>query len=132
MGLFDRLRHLAGRLTARRHGSTPEQLDLDQAYRAYGEGVRFIDVRDIRAWEAGRVAGAVYRPADELMRDPRIAVTRDSQVVIYCDNGERALRTTRKLRAYGYPRASALACGYDAWADAGYPVEIPGRNDNRG
>jgi rhodanese-related sulfurtransferase len=84
-------------------------------------GAQLVDVRTGHEWEAGRIAGAIHIELGEL--DARAAeVDRERPVVFYCRGDNRSDMAAAAFAADGY-RASALAGGIQAWADAGLPIE---------
>ena len=79
--------------------------------------VQVIDVRWPNEWEAGRIAGALHIPLDEL-EDRLDEIDPDRQVVTVCRTGERSARAAEQLRAEGL-QAENLDGGMLAWAAAG-------------
>lgn len=99
------------------------RVKVAQAFAAYEDGVRFIDVREPGEWAQGHIAGAVHHPLGALQRQPEIAVARDKPVITYCASGTRAAQAAAALRANGYRDVKVMDGGYSEWVDAGYPVE---------
>lgn len=100
-------------------------IDVEQAYAAYRDGARFIDVREPSEWDQGHVAGAVHRPVADVEADPQLSVAKNTPVVTYCAAGARAARAAAALAAHGYENVHALQTGYADWQRAGYPIEVP-------
>lgn len=129
MSLFERtkkwLRSSSTQMQTSAEAPRDAGLDLEQAYRAYGDGARFVDVRRADEWTQGHIAGAVHRPVDEIEADPRLTARPDEPIVTYCAAGARAERAAAALAANGYVAVRALRGGYQDWQDAGYPVELP-------
>ena len=100
---------------------TPEDL-RDRMER--GDDIVAVDVRrgsyersDVKAKDAVRIDPNAL--ADDFERIPR-----GSEVVTYCTcpNENTSARAAAFLNEHGYT-AAALAGGFDAWEDAGYPTE---------
>lgn len=115
---------MAGRLPARRRGPVPAP-----AYAAHvvpgelaerGDDVQIVDVRWPNEWAAGRIAGAVHIPADEL--DDRAGELDGGRpVVTVCRSGSRSAAAAEQLRADGFT-AENLDGGLLAWVDEGLPL----------
>jgi thiosulfate/3-mercaptopyruvate sulfurtransferase len=94
----------------------------------------------VRAARGGAIPGAVhlewtrnlgpdgaFRPAAELQRMyDEAGVTRDREVVTYCQGGYRAAHTYLALRLLGYPRVRTYIGSWKEWGDrVDLPVERP-------
>jgi rhodanese-related sulfurtransferase len=95
---------------------TPEQA----AELVESRGARLVDVRRDDEWSAGHIAGAQHVPLDEL--SARAAELAGEPVLFYCAGGERARMAAEAFGASGREAAS-VAGGFDAWRDAGRPIE---------
>lgn len=86
----------------------------------------FADARSRRAFEAARIAGAVYSPAPDGQDegDPVAGRPKDTRVVTYCSCPHHlsTLRGSTLIRN-GYAHTYAIDEGFRAWRDAGYPLE---------
>ena len=83
----------------------------------------FIDVREEKEFKAGHIKGARSIPVNQLsnhMHD--IEKHKDSDVIVYCDNGMRASRVTGKLKKAGFTKLSTIAGGLASWEKANLPV----------
>jgi rhodanese-related sulfurtransferase len=97
------------------------EVSCDELKELAAEGAQLVDVRTDHEWEAGRIAGATHIELSEL--DARAAeVDRERPVVFYCRGDNRSDMAAAAFAGDGY-RASALAGGIQAWADAGLPIE---------
>lgn len=65
-------------------------------------GPKIIDVRNPREYRQDRYPGAVNIPVQKLYMEPTKAGPKENPIVVYCQNGSRARRARRILRAYGY------------------------------
>lgn len=91
-----------------------------------GEPVTIIDVRRQTAFERDlqRIPGSMRIPVDELV-DRSEDIPRDRPVVLWCacEQEYSSARGALVLLAEGHSRVYALKDGWQAWLDAGYPVE---------
>ena len=81
--------------------------------------VRILDARTQEDFAIGRLPGAVrWNPDGPLP-------PRDKPIVVYCANEfcEYALEAGVKLKAAGYPDVAVFVDGYEAWWNAGGPVD---------
>lgn len=113
----------------------PEAVLLDTRSAGEYRGV------NVRARRGGAIPGAVhvewtrnladdgtFRPASELQALYEGAgVTRDKEVVAYCQGGYRAAHSFLALRLLGYPRVSNYLGSWKEWGDReDLPIETPG------
>ena len=112
-----------------------QDLDRVEAREAAAEveqGALLIDVRSESQRERdGIVPEAVYFPRNVLewrcdpasdARDPRVGGT-DRRVIVMCDAGYASSFAASTLKDLGFERATDLAGGFQAWREAGLPVE---------
>ena len=66
----------------------------------------------------------------------KLPLPHDGRIVVYGDDDQEAERVAARLREEGYAQAAVLEGGFQAYRDAGLPVEeltqeqpIPGRDD---
>lgn len=79
----------------------------------------------------GGVPGATYHPRNvlEWRMDPESGASDpsvggfDRRVIVMCDAGYASSFAAETLRELGYARAADLDGGFQAWRDAGLPVE---------
>lgn len=87
-----------------------------------------LDVREDDEWRAGRIAGAVHVPMNQvpqrLSYEPG-PLTADAPIVVVCKMGGRSAQVTAWLRHQGYDAAN-LEGGMLAWAAARRPMEADG------
>ena len=96
------------------------------------QGALLIDVRaESQRERDGVVPEAVYFPRNVLewrcdpasdSRDPRVGGT-DRRVIVMCDAGYASSLAAASLRELGFDRATDLVGGFQAWREAGLPVE---------
>ena len=84
------------------------------------DGWMLLDVRTDDEWAAGRIAGSVHIPMDQLMQ--RMDEL-DDRVVCVCAVGARSTRVAQFLNAQGR-EAVNLDGGLYAWEGSGLPLEV--------
>lgn len=108
-----------------------ERLSPEDAIPRHGDSnVVFIDVRDGKDIDqTGTIAGALRIPrgfiefaADDTSKLHNPALTKDKEIMVVCAAGGMAALTGRTLRDMGYPNVYNVG-GFNAWKDAGGPVE---------
>ena len=109
-----------------------DRVDAVAAQREVGEGAVLIDIRSEPQRERdGVVPGALYFPRNVLewrcdpaseWRDPRVGDA-GTRVIIMCDAGYQSSLAAANLAELGFTRAADLDGGFQAWRDAGLPVE---------
>jgi thiosulfate/3-mercaptopyruvate sulfurtransferase len=100
----------------------------------------------VRARRGGAVPGAVhiewtrnlaesgeFKSADELKKMYEDAgVTRDREVITYCQGGYRAANSYLALRLLGYPRVRMYIGSWKEWGDReDLPIELPQHNQHQ-
>ena len=96
------------------------------------DGALIVDIRSEsqRAHDGG-VPGATYHPRNvlEWRMDPESGASDpavggfERRVIVMCDAGYASSFAAATLRELGYARAADLDGGFQAWRDAGLPVE---------
>lgn len=93
-----------------RRGDHP-QIDLEDALaQSYANGLLLLDVRTSAEFGQGHLPGAVNIPVDEL-RDRLAELSRDRDLAVYCQVGQRGYLATRILLQFGY-RVRNIGGGY--------------------
>jgi hydroxyacylglutathione hydrolase len=101
--------------------ATIQQLDARTAGRLAVEGAAIVDVRERSEYAAGHVPGARHIPYEQL--EQRIAeVPRERTLVVYCASGARSSLATSIFERNGIAAAN-LRGGFNAWRNAGLPIE---------
>ncbi|MCB1884907.1 MAG: rhodanese-like domain-containing protein [Geminicoccaceae bacterium] len=107
------------------------RLTVEEAKAVHEEGrARFVDVREGKEWDGGRVPGAVHAPRGllEFIADPaspahKEALDPDAPLVLYCAAGGRSALAAKTLKDMGYKDVRHVDGGFTAWSQAGFPVE---------
>ena len=108
------------------------RLEPPEAATAVDDGAVLIDVRSEPQRERdGVVPGALFFPRNVLEwrcdpasehRDPRVGGV-ERQLIVMCDEGYQSSLAAATLQELGFLRATDLAGGFQAWREAGLPVE---------
>jgi rhodanese-related sulfurtransferase len=114
----------------------------EQARALHGQpGVQFVDVRDVRELEReGAIPGAFHAPRGllEFWGDPESPFHRpepvqenDTQFILFCAAGWHSALATQTLMDKGVAHVAHLEGGFEAWRQAGGPVDSskPPRGD---
>jgi len=111
-----------------------DRLEPEAAHRAIvDDGAVLVDTRCSEARrERGRVPGALEIPLSVLYwrvggesaaSDPRLA-DHASRIVLLCAHGYSSSMAAATLQDLGFPGATDVIGGFDAWEAAGLPVEV--------
>jgi rhodanese-related sulfurtransferase len=111
-----------------------DRLEPREAQAAQEGGALLIDIRsDSQRAADGVVPGAAFVPRNVLEwrldpasphREPELARP-DRPIVLMCDEGYQSSLAAATLQELGLPHATDLAGGFQAWRDAGLPVDRP-------
>jgi len=103
-------------------------VDTATAKSLFDKKVVFVDPRNDKDWDAGRIPGAVHMDINKgaFTKDTLgVTVKKDQEVVMYC-NGEKCLRSAEaaeKAISWGYSKVYYYRDGFPAWQAAHYPTE---------
>ena len=110
-----------------------ERLDPPAAAAAVEAGGVLVDIRsELQRDRDGVVPGAVFVPRNVLewrcdpaspARDARVCDAAQ-QLILMCDEGYQSSLAAANLKRLGFERAADLAGGFQAWRDAGLPVDL--------
>lgn len=104
--------------------ATTQQVDARTAGRLAGDGASIVDVRERSEYVGGHVPGARHIPYEQL--EQRIGeVPRGRELVVYCASGVRSSLATSIFERHGIAAAN-LRGGFNAWRNAGLPIEGSG------
>jgi rhodanese-related sulfurtransferase len=113
-----------------------ERVDAPTAQAAVREGASLIDIRsESQIARDGTVPGAlvIARNVLEWRLDPECehrlarAPGLDARVILMCDEGYQSSLAAATLQRLGFVRATDLIGGFQAWREAGLPVQPPPR-----
>jgi phage shock protein E len=95
--------------------------DLRQQGAALG---LLIDTREPAEWAAGHIPGAAPVPRGILEgKIEQLAPDVNQPIVLYCASGGRSALAADSLQRMGYRNVLSLAGGFNAWHEAGHPVQ---------
>ncbi len=81
-----------------------------------------LDVRRQPEWEAGHVPGAEWWALDRFKTDmPKL--DRHTPLAVHCKSGYRSMIACSMLQRAGFENVTNVIGGFDAWQQAGLPVE---------
>ena len=110
-----------------------ERLRPVDAASAVAAGAVLVDIRsELQRERDGVVPGSLFFPRNVLewrcdpeceARDPRVGGT-DRRVILMCDEGYQSSLAAATLRDLGFARAADLVGGFQAWRDAGLPIDV--------
>jgi rhodanese-related sulfurtransferase len=105
-----------------------------EAREALGRGVLLIDMRGAEQRAADGVGpGAVWIPRNVLewrldpdagRQHPAVGAL-DSELILFCQQGYASSLAAASLQELGFERATDMVGGFEAWRDAGLPVDPP-------
>ena len=91
---------------------------------AKDDGTVYVDVREDREWDAGRMPGAVHVGRGVLEPNiQHVLPDPDTPIVLYCGGGNRSVLAADALATLGYTNVASMAGGMRAWAQSGGDVE---------
>lgn len=96
----------------------PFEIDVHKARELLQQNpanVRLIDVREPFEVEICRVEGAEHIPMRQIP-EHLDTLPKDAHLLVFCHHGGRSERVTQFLRQNGFPAATNIAGGIDAWA----------------
>jgi len=88
-----------------------------------GENAVYLDVREPKEFNLGRLPGAVHIPLGSLASRVEAAVPRDARIVAYCSAGVRSATAAAMLQAMGYTDVVSMKGGLRDYVATGGPVE---------
>jgi hydroxyacylglutathione hydrolase len=87
-------------------------------------GLQLLDVRREPEWQAGHIAEAEWFPLDRFkVSAPQIDPS--LPVAIHCQGGYRSMIACSLLRRAGIENVINVTGGFEAWRNAGLPIETP-------
>jgi rhodanese-related sulfurtransferase len=99
----------------------PAAISVSEAAERFAAGAFLLDVREQSEWNEAHITGAVLVPLGQL--STRLSeIPADRDVLIICRSGNRSAQARDVLRAAGYPNATSINGGMNAWITAGLPV----------
>jgi hydroxyacylglutathione hydrolase len=83
-----------------------------------------IDARSGMEFRSGHIPGAIHATVLKiLLKRARLPEDKNSEMVITCEHGPRAMMAKRSLAAFGYRNVTLLEGHMLGWRRAGLPLE---------
>lgn len=78
------------------------------------QNINIIDIRSIVNFNNNHIPGAKNIPFNSLIISPNKYLDKNSVYYIYCQHGQKSLKTCQILNSLGY-RTVNISGGYEAW-----------------
>jgi rhodanese-related sulfurtransferase len=103
-------------------------LSLAQAHELFQQGALFVDARTPEEYTELHIPGAINLDPWKLdMEGPRglEGIEKTRPIVVYCSQVQcdAALKVAEKLQSLGYKEAAVFLAGFNAWDQAGFPMD---------
>lgn len=116
----------------RRKASGVSSVEAPDAVRLINNDATIIDLRSAEAFGRGHIVNARNIPADELgVKLDKLASDKSKPVVLVCDAGLIATRSTETLKKAGFDSVYGLKGGMAGWTQAGLPVVTGKKTRNK-
>ena len=105
-------------------GDNIKEINVEEGRKLLGEGdYLFVDCRTEKEFKKGSVPNSVNIQRGLLeFSIGKQAPEKDTPIVVYCKSGKRSALSTCTLTKMGYTNILSMAGGWEAWVEAGYPV----------
>ena len=108
------------------------EISPEQARQRLDAGGVALDVREAEELIDGHLPEAAHIPRGFLefkaSQHERLQAP-DVPICIYCKGGGRAALATLTLQQLGYTDVASIEGGFEAWRNAGYPIEVPAADE---
>jgi rhodanese-related sulfurtransferase len=104
-------------------GSNPSIEASELVSRLADDRPFILDVRTRQEYDAGHIPGSVLIPHDELAERLDELPDPSQEIVVHCKSGRRAGMAESILAEAGYTNVRDLTGHWNAWEEAGHPVE---------
>jgi rhodanese-related sulfurtransferase len=105
----------------------PKAITLEQAYKLFNKGVKFIDARDEVDYLAGHITNSVNIPFDDFdnHKQKLEQLSKEKPLVIYCagTDCDLSILLGNLLFEQGYKQVYIFFGGWNEWLNANYPTE---------
>lgn len=88
-----------------------------------GDGIQFIDCREVVEWKDAHIAGVTLLPLSELeAKFESVLKDKNTPIIIHCKSGKRSMNACMFLLSKGYTNLTNVEGGIIGWIQEGYPV----------
>ena len=105
----------------------PKAITLEQAYKLFNKGVKFVDARDEADYLAGHISKSVNIPFDDFdnHKQKLEQLSKEKPMVIYCagTDCDLSILLGNLLFEQGYKQVYVFFGGWLEWLKANYPIE---------
>ena len=100
-------------------------LDVEDARNTIksNEDLIVLDVRNSGEYMTEHIRSTINIPLKQI-EDKLERLSRDKDILVYCQTGARSIRAVRKLEALGYTRILHMHQGLRGWKKIGLPTEM--------
>jgi len=128
VGIEDPRGFLQGGIAAWKQAGLPvadvPQITVQELSQRRSARLQLLDVRREAEWQAGHIEAAEWFPLDNFkISAPELDLS--APVAVHCQGGYRSMIACSLLQRAGIENVINVAGGFDAWRQAGLPVEIP-------
>ncbi|MGC2743771.1 MAG: rhodanese-like domain-containing protein, partial [Candidatus Angelobacter sp.] len=128
VGIEDPRGFLQGGIAAWKQAGFPvaavPQISVQELSRQRNQNLQVLDVRRESEWHAGHIEGAEWFPLDNFkISAPELDPS--APVAVHCQGGYRSMIACSLLQRAGIKNLMNVAGGFDAWRQAGLPVDVP-------
>jgi hydroxyacylglutathione hydrolase len=128
VGIEDPRGFLQGGVAAWKQAGFPvaavPQITTQELSRQRNHNLQILDVRREPEWQAGHIEGAEWFPLDNFkISAPELDPS--APVAVHCQGGYRSMIACSLLQRAGLENVINVVGGFDAWRQAGLPVEVP-------
>jgi hydroxyacylglutathione hydrolase len=127
VGIEDPRGFLQGGIAAWKQAGFPvadvPQITVQELSGQRSQDLQVLDVRREPEWQAGHIEGAEWFPLDNFkISAPELDPS--SPVAVHCQGGYRSMIACSLLQRAGLQNVINVTGGFDAWRQAGLPVEV--------
>lgn len=128
VGIEDPRGFLQGGVAAWKQAGFPlamvPQITVQELSRQHNQNLQVLDVRRETEWQSGHIEGAEWFPLDNFkISAPELDPS--APVAVHCQGGYRSMIACSLLQRAGVQNVLNVVGGFDAWRQAGLPVEAP-------
>lgn len=95
---------------------------VDEVKKLLDDGYQIVDVREDWEWKRGHIPGAKHVVLSQILANPQ-GHKFDDRTVFQCAVGERSAVASEMAVALGVKEVVNFRGGFNAWKEAGLPVE---------